>query len=94
MLFRSWQLTYYLDKPIHLPKGTKVEVTAFFDNSANNPNNPDPTKEIHWGEQTWEEMMMGYFSVVVNPADAPVNAPRARSAEGAAAQQSPVAELR
>ena len=71
-----WQLTYYLDKPVHLPKGSKVEVTAFFDNSANNANNPDPAKEVHWGEQTWEEMMMGYYSVVVDPKDAPVNAPR------------------
>jgi Copper type II ascorbate-dependent monooxygenase, C-terminal domain len=71
-----WQLTYYLDKPIHLPKGTKVEVTAYYDNSANNVNNPDPTKEVHWGEQTFEEMMMGYFSVVVDAANAPVNARR------------------
>ena len=71
-----WQLTYYLDKPVHLPKGSKVEVTAYFDNSVNNANNPDPNKEVHWGEQTWEEMMMGYYSVVVDPKDAPVNAPR------------------
>ena len=43
----------------------------------------DPTKEVHWGEQTWEEMMMGYFSVIVNPAEAPVNSPRIRPAETA-----------
>jgi hypothetical protein len=78
-----WQLTYYLDKPIPLPKGTRVEVTALYDNSASNPNNPDPTREVHWGEQTWEEMMMGYFSVIVNPADAQVNSPRIRPAETA-----------
>jgi hypothetical protein len=77
-----WQLTYYLEQPIHLPKGTKIEVTAHYDNSVNNPNNPDATKEIHWGEQTWEEMMMGYYSVIVNPKDAPVNAPRAQAASG------------
>ena len=59
-----WQLTYYPAKPIHLPKGTKLEVTAWYDNSANNPNNPDPTKVVRWGEQTWEEMMIGYYSVV------------------------------
>jgi len=40
-------------------------VTAWYDNSPNNPFNPDPTKEVHWGEQTWEEMMLGYYSVVV-----------------------------
>lgn len=62
-----WQLTYWLETPIHLPKGTKVELTGVYDNSANNPNNPDPAKEVHWGEQTTEEMMMGYFSVVVDP---------------------------
>ncbi|SRR5579883_505478 len=62
----NWQLTYWLDKPIHLPKGTKVELTAWYDNSANNPYNPDPSKEVHWGEQTTEEMMMGYFSYVVD----------------------------
>ena len=78
-----WQLTYYLAQPIHLPKGTKIEVTAHFDNSVNNANNPDATKEIHWGEQTFEEMMMGYYAVIVNPKDAPVNAPRARTAAGA-----------
>jgi hypothetical protein len=67
----NWQLTYYLEKPIHLPKGTKVEVTAYYDNSPNNPFNPDPTKEVHWGEQTWEEMMMGYFNVAVSADQVP-----------------------
>ena len=70
-----WQLTYFPEKPIHLPKGTKVEVTAWYDNSPNNPNNPDPTKEIHWGEQTWQEMMMGYFAVVVDPGSGPAVKP-------------------
>ncbi len=68
----NWQLTYFPAKPIHLPKGTKLEVTAYYDNSPNNPYNPDPTKEIHWGEQTWEEMMIGYYTVVVtDPHKAP-----------------------
>ncbi len=61
----NWQLTYFPAKPIHLEKGTRLEVTAWYDNSPNNPYNPDPTKEVHWGEQTWEEMMLGYYSVVV-----------------------------
>ncbi|HTS77727.1 MAG TPA: hypothetical protein VMG40_16065 [Bryobacteraceae bacterium] len=61
----NWQLTYFPAKPIHLPKGTKIEVTAYYDNSPNNPYNPDPSKEVRWGEQTWEEMMIGYYSVVV-----------------------------
>jgi len=77
----NWQLTYYLDKPVHLTKGTKVEVTAYYDNSPNNAYNPDPSKEVHWGEQTYEEMMMGYFSVVVDAAHAPVNSRRPRGGD-------------
>jgi hypothetical protein len=60
----SWQLAYYPVKPIVLPKGTKIECTAHFDNSANNPNNPDATMEVGWGDQSWDEMMIGFFDVV------------------------------
>jgi hypothetical protein len=78
----NWQLTYYLDKPIHLTKGTKLEVTGWYDNSANNPFNPDPSKEVHWGEQTWEEMMMGYFNVAVDASQQPEAGDRQRQAAG------------
>lgn len=61
----NWQLTYDLAQPKLLPKGTVIECTAHFDNSANNKYNPDPTKEVHFGEQTWEEMMFGFFDVAV-----------------------------
>ncbi len=61
----NWQLTYELSKPKVLPKGTVIECTAHFDNSVNNKYNPDATKEVHWGEQTWEEMMIGFFDVSV-----------------------------
>jgi hypothetical protein len=61
----NWQLTYDLAKPLLLPKGTVIECTAHYDNSANNKYNPDPTKEVHYGEQTWEEMMFGFFDVSV-----------------------------
>ena len=61
----NWQLTYELSQPKVLPKGTVIECTAHFDNSVNNKYNPDPTKEVHWGEQTWEEMMIGFFDVSV-----------------------------
>src|SRR6185437_4660747 len=57
----NWQLSYYLDQPLFLPKGTIIECTAHFDNSPNNPANPDPSKEIHFGEQSWDEMMIGFF---------------------------------
>ena len=56
----AWQSTYRLDKPLHLPAGTRIECTAHFDNSTKNPNNPDPKKTVRWGEQTWEEMMIGF----------------------------------
>ena len=76
----NWQLTYYPAKPIHLEKGTKVQVVAAFDNSADNKYNPDPAKEVHWGEQTFEEMMMGYFSVVLEPGQAPEGQVKRRQA--------------
>jgi hypothetical protein len=61
----NWQLTYDLAQPKLLPKGTVIDCVAHFDNSANNKFNPDPTKEVHYGEQTWEEMMFGFFDVSV-----------------------------
>jgi hypothetical protein len=60
----NWQLTYELAEPKLLPKGTKVICTAVFDNSEDNLANPDPTHEVRWGEQSWEEMMIGFFDVV------------------------------
>lgn len=59
----NWQLAYVPEKELPLPKNTRIECTAHFDNSANNPANPDPTKEVRWGDQTWEEMMIGWFDV-------------------------------
>lgn len=61
----SWQLWYDLANSIELPKGTKIACTAHYDNSANNPSNPDPTKEVKWGDQSWEEMMIGFFDVTI-----------------------------
>ncbi len=58
-----WQLWYTLAEPIVLPKGTKIECTAHFDNSASNPDNADPTKEVRWGDQSWDEMMVGFFNL-------------------------------
>jgi len=59
----NWQLSYVEQQELLLPKGTRIECTAHFDNSANNPANPDPTKEVLWGDQTFEEMMIGFFDV-------------------------------
>jgi len=62
----NWQLGYEEAKPLTLPKGTRIECTAHHDNSANNPANPNPSVSVRWGDQSWEEMMMGFFSVVVD----------------------------
>lgn len=59
----NWQLSYVEDKPLLLPKNTRIECTAHYDNSANNKYNPDPSKEVRWGDQTFEEMMIGFFDV-------------------------------
>ncbi len=60
----NWQLRYDLAEPIFMPKGSKLVCTARYDNSEANPLNPDPTKTVRFGLQTWEEMMVGYFSSV------------------------------
>ena len=61
----NWQTAYRLTTPLELPKGTRLHCVAHFDNSQDNLNNPDPTKTVRWGEQTWDEMMIGYFDYVV-----------------------------
>ena len=63
-----WQLWYNLAQPVLLPKGTRIECTAHFDNSPNNPDNADPTKEVTWGDQSWDEMMVGFFNLVFDAA--------------------------
>lgn len=57
----NWQLRYDYAMPRFLPRGTTVKITAIYDNSAANPANPDPTKDIRWGQQTYDEMMIGYL---------------------------------
>jgi hypothetical protein len=58
----NWQLTYLPKQPIRLPKGTRLDCVAHFDNSAKNKFNPDPTQTVRWGDQTWEEMMIGWYT--------------------------------
>jgi hypothetical protein len=60
----SWQVYYYPKQPIRMPKGTIIEVVAHYDNSTRNPMNPDPTREVRFGEQTWDEMMNGFYDYV------------------------------
>jgi peroxiredoxin len=72
----GWQTSYELTSMIHLPKGTTFHCTAQFDNSANNPNNPDPKSTVRWGDQTWEEMMVGFYDVAVPISQADIQAHR------------------
>ncbi len=57
----NWQSAYRLAQPKKMPAGTKIHCVAHYDNSKNNPANPDPTKPVVWGDQTWEEMMIGWI---------------------------------
>ncbi len=57
----NWQTTYQLKKPKLIPKGTRLVCTAHWDNSEDNLSNPDPKKRVTWGDQTFEEMMIGFY---------------------------------
>jgi hypothetical protein len=61
----NWQSMYRFEKPLLMPKGSKLIVTAHFDNSAKNKFNPDPTKTVRWGDPTYDEMMIGYIDYVL-----------------------------
>jgi hypothetical protein len=62
----SWQSYYMLKEPLAAPKGTRIDCLAHFDNSPSNKYNPDPAKEVRWGDQTWEEMMIGWMSYTLD----------------------------
>jgi peroxiredoxin len=57
----GWQSVYRCEEPIALAKGSTLRCLGHFDNSKKNPNNPDPTKRVYWGDQTWEEMLVGWI---------------------------------
>jgi peroxiredoxin len=61
----NWQLGYELETRRMFSRGTKIKCVAHFDNSTENIANPDPTAEVRWGDQTWEEMMIGYMNVAL-----------------------------
>ena len=61
----NWQTAYRLTQPKSLPAGTKIHCMAHFDNSEENLANPDPDKAVRWGDQTWDEMMIGYLDIAI-----------------------------
>ena len=75
----NWQTSYRLAEPKFMPKGSTLMVIGHFDNSKGNRYNPDPESEVRWGDQTWEEMLIGYYSTT--------DAPRSRPAPTGAQQQ-------
>jgi hypothetical protein len=60
----AWQSVYRFAEPVKVPKGTKLIWSGRWDNSADNPRNPYPTKDVYWGLQTWVEMQNGWMDVV------------------------------
>ena len=76
----NWQLTYALAQPRKIPAGTWAMLTGGHDNSPRNPGNPDPKKTVHWGEQSWDEMFLGWYNVTWDP---PKAAKQTASAGGA-----------
>jgi mono/diheme cytochrome c family protein len=62
-----WQMSYRLAQPLSLKAGTELQAVAWYDNSKENPHNPDPDAAVRWGEQTYDEMMVGFFDVAVPP---------------------------
>ena len=64
----NWQHEYVFTQPWKVPAGTKLHAKAWYDNSANNKSNPDPTKTVTWGDQTWEEMMYTSITFYMPPA--------------------------
>jgi mono/diheme cytochrome c family protein len=61
-----WQMSYRLAEPLALKAGTELQAVAWYDNSENNPHNPDPEATVRWGDQTYDEMMVGFFDVAVD----------------------------
>jgi hypothetical protein len=60
-----WQMSYRLAEPRFLKAGTELQAVAWYDNSKGNPHDPDPDAAVRWGEQTYDEMMVGFFDVAV-----------------------------
>jgi len=67
----NWQHRYVPSEPLKVGPGWTIECMAKFDNSRNNPFNPDPRSEVRWGDQSWEEMMIGYIDIAFDSRKSP-----------------------
>jgi hypothetical protein len=77
----NWQNIYLLDQPKRLPDGTDLLCQAHFDNSPVNPVNPDPTQSVRWGDQTWQEMAIGSFTMSLADQNLTLGPPRVQRLE-------------
>jgi hypothetical protein len=75
----NWQMTYFFKEPVAAPNGSRLECVAHYDNSIKNKFNPDPTKLVSWGPQTWDEMMIGYLDYTIDKQDLRTRLPEAAS---------------
>ncbi len=78
----NWQQTYVFKEEVAAPAGSRLECVAHFDNSAKNKFNPDPTKLVKWGQQTWDEMMIGYFDYTLDKQNLRKTQPQAAGSSG------------
>jgi hypothetical protein len=91
----NWQTVYYPKPTKLLPKGTRLDLTCVYDNSANNPVNPNPNVPVYWGDQTWEEMDIAFVDLVMPPGLTPqelaasVNPPEPPKADDPKRTQTP-----
>ena len=76
----NWQNSFVLEEPRLIPKGTELLCTAYFDNSENNLANPDPTETVRWGDQSWEEMMIGWYDIATPKTEQDTEKPESESA--------------
>ena len=65
----NWQTDYVFKEPLKLPKGTSLKTLAWYDNSTRNKSNPDPSVDVHWGEQTWEEMQFTALTMTIGTSE-------------------------
>jgi len=78
----NWQNVYALAEPKRIPQETEIQVDAHFDDSADNQLNPDPSMAVHWGNQTWDEMMIGTLSLSPVSQDLRIGPPKVEAIEG------------